>query len=80
MQIGDGAQPLERVADVCRAAVSGMHGAARWEFAKLATLRQELQLRAEVLSNPGGELTLAMNGNRAAREEIEKYLSCLMAA
>lgn len=54
--------------------------AAAWEFKKLATLREQLLLRAGVLSTPGGELTLTMGRNRAAQAEMEKYLPLLRAA
>jgi len=54
--------------------------AARWPFRKLATLRQEILLRAGQLSNPGGELTLTMGNNEFVQRDIDKYMSALAAA
>jgi len=53
---------------------------ARWPFRKLATLRQEILLRAGRLSNPGGELTLTMGNNEFVQRDIDKYMSALAAA
>ena len=53
--------------------------AARWEFRKLATLRHEILLRAGRLNRPGNELTLTMNCNETAQEEIEGFLRALAA-
>lgn len=53
--------------------------AARWEFRKLATLRHEILLRAGRLTRPNNELTLTMNCNETAQEEIESFIQALAA-
>jgi hypothetical protein len=53
--------------------------AARWEFRKLATLRHEILLRAGRLNRPNNELTLTMNCNETAQEEIESFMQALAA-
>lgn len=54
--------------------------AAWWPFKKLATLRQEILLRAGRLARPGGELTLTMSRNEAVERDIKKYLAAIEAA
>lgn len=51
---------------------------AKWEFESLGTIRQHLLHNAGTLARPQGELTLTMNENDTAREELTRYLDGLM--
>ncbi|MFH1921117.1 MAG: hypothetical protein ABIP48_14710 [Planctomycetota bacterium] len=53
--------------------------AAWWPFRKLATLRQEILLRAGRLARPGGELTLTMSRNEAVERDIHNYMAAIEA-
>jgi hypothetical protein len=48
---------------------------ALWAFTSLFTIRNSIIRRAGRLVRPNGVWVLTMNANRAAQEDIERYLS-----
>jgi hypothetical protein len=45
-----------------------------WKFEQIATIRRNILQRAGRLTRPKGELTLTMNGNKAVKNQLLRYL------